>query len=258
MKNTILTLAIFSIIFITGCATNYSIIYESRLSKSGNLSSIENDFEFIFFPTYNGIVFEIKNNSDQTARIIWDKSYFIMPDGNSFKALNTDILKEDYEVVAKAEYISTIPSNSKFKRFTTSALNSAKMKYTTISEFNSKFNANSFSYKQIIKEEFILFNHYWIPTIMIESTVTDTTASELLKPICDFINTHNKLGLGLVLEHNGSEKEYRFDFIITKAHFIEKKAITSDESGTTEGEYFLEYTFNVKEKKWENVHKKLD
>jgi hypothetical protein len=251
-------LVIFSIIFITGCSTHYSIIYETRLSKSENLSLTEDDFEFNFFPTYNGIVFEIKNNSDQTARLIWDKSYFIMPNGNSYKALNTDILKEDYEVVAKAEYVSTIPSNSKFKRFTTSSLNSAKMKYTTISEFNLRLNTSDISYTQIIKEEFILSNSYWTPTILIESAVTDTTASELLKPISDFINTNNNLGLGLMLEHNGIEKEYRFDFIITKAHFIRYKLNSSDELGNTTDKYYLEYTFFVEEKKWENVHKELD
>ena len=48
------------------------------------------------------------------------------------------------------------------------------MQYTTISEFNSRFNANSFSYTQIIKEEFIFSNPYWIPTIVIDSTVPDT------------------------------------------------------------------------------------
>lgn len=258
MKNIVLTLVIFSIIFITGCATKYSVIYESVLSKSENLLSIEDEFEFIFFPTYNGIVFEIRNNSDQTARIIWDKSYFIMPDGNSFKALNTDILKEDYEVVAKAKYVSTIPSNSKFKRFTTSALNSTKMHYTTTSEFNSRFDVNSFSYTQIVNEEFILSNPYWIPTIVIDSTVTDTTVSELLKPISDFINTHNNLGLGLVLEQNGTEKEYRFDFKIKKAHFIQKRTDSSNLSGKTTTEYYLEYTFDVEKNKWENVHKELD
>jgi hypothetical protein len=258
MKKTILILAIFTIILITGCTTNYSIIYESVLKNSDNLTSIEDDFEFNFHPIYNGIIFEIKNNSNQTARLIWDKSYFIMPNGNSYKALNTDILKEDYEVVEKAEYISTIPSNSKFKRFTTSALNTTKFEYSTISQLNLRLNTSDISYSQVINEGYIVSNPYWIPTIYTESTVKDTTVSEVLKPISDFINVNNNLGLGLMLEHNGIEKEYRFDFIITKAHFIYYKYNTSEESGTSAGKYVLEYTFFVEEKEWEHVHQELD
>ena len=64
--------------------------------------------------------------------LIWDKSYFIEPTGNSSKALNTDILETNQKILAKENYESVIPQESHFARFTSSAKN-----LTSFSMYNS-------------------------------------------------------------------------------------------------------------------------
>ena len=72
---------------LVGCGTQYSLLYKTNVIPS--FESSTTPLSFTIDPLYNGVVFTVRNNSDHTAKIIWDKSYFIMPDGNSYKALNT-------------------------------------------------------------------------------------------------------------------------------------------------------------------------
>ena len=126
-------LKILTVVFmLSGCSTQYSLLYKTNVMP--NFKADKTDpLTFSLDPRPNGIHFTVQNNSDQTAKIIWDKSYFIMPDGNSFKALNADLLGEGYTTVIKAQYVSTIPSKSTFSRFTTAAYEVKYGNYWTIS-----------------------------------------------------------------------------------------------------------------------------
>ena len=91
-----------------GCTKVYKVAYQTSLADSDRLDFEDEYFAFKFVPLPNGIWFDIYNKTKTTAKIIWDKSYFIMPDGNSYKALNTDLLKEERRIAEKAKYLSLI------------------------------------------------------------------------------------------------------------------------------------------------------
>lgn len=90
-------------ITISSCSVNYELSYDTYLENSEpkGLRFQDDSFIFNFIPVSNGIFFSINNLTDTTAFLIWDKSYFIEPDGNSYKAINLDLLKVEDEIVHK-------------------------------------------------------------------------------------------------------------------------------------------------------------
>lgn len=109
---------------ITSCSTYY-FTYDTYLEKSNPRSLQYKDslFKFSFIPVPNGIYFKIDNLSSKPAYILWDNCYFILPNGNSSKALNIDLLSMATEVLIKEKNESIIPPNSSYARFTTSNIN---------------------------------------------------------------------------------------------------------------------------------------
>ena len=143
-KYTLLSVVIIYV-FLSGCASSYLTRYtryESYLLNSEppeTLQFNDDNFEFGFIPVPNGVYFRIINLNSKPAFLEWDRCYFIEPGGNSAKALNTDLLEENSETMAKAKYESILPPNGLFSRFTSSALNVAKFKNITVKEFNNYF-----------------------------------------------------------------------------------------------------------------------
>lgn len=258
-----MTLITFLTIGIAGCSTQYSLLYKADVKP--NFKTENNDqLTFNLLPLYNGILFSVHNNSDQTARIIWDKSYFIMPDGNSFRALNTDILKEQKEIVDKAKYVSTIPSRSTFTRFTTATLNANKIRFENINAFYSSWNNYNSVNIKYLTEEFIRYGIYWPNVIKInvppafndeERIRNENATMDELNPLGNKMINNNNLGLGLVIEQNGIEKEYRFDIRISTIDAVKQVAtpIKNDDgvSEATIQKYIIDYTFDLSANKWE-------
>jgi hypothetical protein len=136
---------IFTIVLIAllaSCSYKYHYIYHSYVENSNIKNSpaaLENNIQdtallnplpyqdsllkFTFFPQPNGIFFEIQNLSDNNIFLLWDESYFIDPNNNSSKALNTDILNTQQKVIEKQNNESIIPKRGTFRRFTTSSKN---------------------------------------------------------------------------------------------------------------------------------------
>src|SRR5271169_2818751 len=106
-------------IVLFGCVS-YRTLYDTYLLNSDPPKSLQfkdNNFEFVFQPVENGIWFQVKNLNEKPAFLEWDRSYFIEPSGNSYKALNTDLVNENSETKIKEKYESILPPNAIFQRF---------------------------------------------------------------------------------------------------------------------------------------------
>jgi hypothetical protein len=187
--------------------------YETYLVKSDppkSLKFIDEKFEFNFLPVENGIIFQIKNIGEKPAFLEWDRSYFIEPDGNSYKALNTDLLHENVETKEKAKYESVIPPNGIFQRFTTSALNSELFTSVNFTEFNS----GNISTVRVVSSKITGFGRYW-PGYTEPSFATGDTLQKndlALEEIKNYMVNKNKMGLGISVKMNDTISDYKFDF----------------------------------------------
>lgn len=221
----------FALLFIS-CSTTYKISYDTYLKDSPNkeLKFSDDKFEFAFIPVANGIYFTIKNNSDRTAYLVWDKSYFIEPSGNTFKALDIDAINTVNEVARKENNESPIPAKSSFARFTTPNTNLQKFQ-----EFNTVIVNNYFTnytYSTTFKSDFFDVGAYWVTTLKKEdesSGVTyyseeskieddDMFLDKNCKEIKNNILQNNKLGLGFYIKQDDKEYEYRFDFKVNQVN----------------------------------------
>lgn len=242
---------------LVGCGTTkYSLLYDTEVTYNFKNDTGE-PLTFSLEPLYNGIFFSVHNNSDQTAKIIWDKSYFIMPNGNSYKALNIDILKEEKEIVDKAQYVSIIPSRSTFKRFTTASINASRDVFEKTIMFYSRWGNVGSGYIRHLSEEFIRSNSYWDPSIEVLRATRgkeyDLNMITGLQPVNEFIAGSNNLGMGLVIEHVGVEKEYRFDIEIDKVSAI-RSVVEKDLEGTIKSTtYVIDYALDVPSMTWKKV-----
>lgn len=225
-------------ITMSGCST-YLVDYKTDVSKHEQPPTKEDSLTFEIRPVSKGIIFTIQNESQENAKIIWDKSYFITPDGNSYKALNTDLLDEDSKVAQKSSHESIIPSNASFTRFTTPTTRAHEIKYTDVSQFYSSWNNSIVGYSLITNEKVIRVSPYW------QNSFVAKGKEDLKKQIND-LYTHskenNKLGLGLMVEHAGVEREYRFDIRIDEIHVIKPH----EDTKTKETTYTLEYIVDIK------------
>jgi hypothetical protein len=261
-------LAILSLILaLSGCATEYSLLYKTKVTPSPSVASSK-AFTFNLAPLPNGIVFSVVNNTNQTAKIIWDKSYFIMPDGNSYKALNTDILREQKEVVDKAQYISSIPSKSTFTRFTTATLNASKITQENVSVFVAKWNGYDTTHVSSVRQEFLHYGAYWPVSTKADvamatndkktgsikklTSMEEAKVLKALKPIGNTIQKGNKLGIGLVIEHEGVENEYRFDVVVEQIDAVKTTKIQQEVTPTIE-KHWLDFTYDVATDNWQKV-----
>ena len=197
--------------FIFGC-TSYLTGYDTYLLNSDPPKSRQfkdDKFEFNFLPVVNGVWYQIKNLTEKPAFLSWDRCYFIAPDGNSSKALNTDIIHENTETKEKAKYESVLPPNAIFYRFTTSALNSELF---TAVDFNEFRFANA-EVINITTKKFPSFGNYW-PEYKEKYAPNDSLKKyDLgLKEIEGYILNNNKMGLGISIKLNDTILDYRFDF----------------------------------------------
>jgi hypothetical protein len=213
------------LIFIS-CSTTYKVSYETYLKESPNkeLKYSDDKFDFAFIPVANGIWFTIKNNTDKNAYLVWDKTYFIDPTGNSFKALDYDAVLVTEEVARKENNESPIPAKSSFARFTTPNTNLKKFQ-----EFNTVTVTNFFTdytYSNTFTSEFFDAGAYW-PATYFKDDENPYSDDEYLDIKCgelkNTIMKDNNLGLGLYIKQNDAFYEYRFDFKVNQINIYEVK-----------------------------------
>lgn len=240
MKISIAYIMLMGMMF-TGCSTEYFLKYDTTVQTKQNLNSSElttedEFFKFRFSPLYNGIYFEIQNKTEKSAYLNWDKSYFVEPDGNTAKLLNTDVIDTDDKIIAKENFESIIPQNANFNRFSTAV---TKLEVIRQSSFRSytEFRLGKYeSYYSGKIKEFFYYSTYWPFSLSIAKDevssmneklkTRDLTEHDLIRAKLDsllmFVKENNNLGLGFSISYEGKQLEYRFNFPIYRIQVMEK------------------------------------
>jgi len=221
------------ILFIS-CSTTYKISYDTYLKDSlkKDLKYSDDKFDFSFIPVSNGIWFTVKNKTNKTAYLVWDKTYFIEPSGNSYKALDVDALNTIEEIARKENNEDLIPANSNYARFTTPKNNLNKFEQYDYITINSIFTNSTYTSSNYYK--FFEAGAYWKTTIQNEAKNNNYGKDSWERPayegdllesnseqLKDFLINNNNLGLGLYIRHGEENYEYRFDFKIKQATIYE-------------------------------------
>ncbi|MFH1194993.1 MAG: hypothetical protein V1720_04740 [bacterium] len=213
------------ILSLYGCNPSYEIIYRTSLDTGvKSLMNFEDTkFIFDFIVAANGIYFIITNKTDTTSYIVWDKSYFILPDGNSSKALNTDILEVDKNITQKENYESIIPSKSKFSRFTTATTNVNEFTSYNTQKISLYFENFDMMYSSSSNRSFFSSGQYWSTEIKAneQSLSNEKYLEMMLNKIGENILQENSLGLGLAIKMGKDLHEYRFNFLIQEVEIYE-------------------------------------
>ena len=217
------------ITILISCST-FTIVYETYIEGNDNktLTFEDDKFKFVFLPVHNGLFFTINNLTDKTAYLIWNKMYFIEPDGNSYNAANIDLLIVEKEFSEKDENISIIPPNGKFSRFTTSTTNIDKftINYSKFLEMTAIYSEgeNIMSSAVISNEikKFISIGPFWtinkqvqLPTLVMSEENEHKLLEEGNKLIEEMKNKNN-MGIGFYISIEDNEYEYNFNFNFKK------------------------------------------
>jgi hypothetical protein len=213
----LLNVALFSLISCSTVETLYKYDTFVEPQTGQNLAYSDSILKFEFVPAPNGIYFQIENLTNKNIFLVWDGTYFITPNGNSSKALNTDILNTEQKLVDKENYESIIPSKSKFLRFTTPISNlSVFQNVNSLLLYNELF--NSLNNLTIYNEVFV-HNSYWPSQNKL--TVSnkkdrDRFLDNEIKGINNLIESLNNVGIGFTIKVGDVMKEYHFKIKIQK------------------------------------------
>lgn len=213
------------ILILHSCKISYLVTYQTYLDGNPDELLEYNDslIKVKFDPKPNGILFDIENLTKNNLYLVWDKSYFIEPDGSSSKALNQDILETIKDIRDKESFISVIPQRAHFKRYTCSSKN--------LNEFSSYNSADFYSEALqsintlAVYSKFYYKGAYWYLGEKISYSskseipnITNQVALEVQKRII----SNNDLGMGLLLSNRDKEIEYHFKFPIKVAEVYKK------------------------------------
>jgi len=196
---------------VVSCAPTYRMVYNSYLTQSNNksLSFEDSRFAFSFTLWPNGIFFTVKNKQDSTGYILWKDSYFINPDGNSYQALNTDVLNIDEKIMYRYDNKSPIAPLSNLTRFTTASNNvSSYVEYSTVA-INKKFGNKSTKSSVLSKNSFFSTGAYRTREI---STGSSRILKRRLAKLSEDTKKYNSLGMGLKIRIGKSLYRYKFNF----------------------------------------------
>lgn len=231
MKKKIILLSLIFLCLIS-CETTYYYQYETLLkgSTKQELSFEDEYFYFNFLPRPDGIIFLISNKTNKPAYLIWDKSYFIEPNGNSVKALNTDLLESSSRVAIKENQESILPQHAKFCRFTTAITNFQTVNYSQATSLSSTYLNNYFS----LSNSNTLFSsfsasvakNYWPAEV--RRPIGAWSLENEGKELTDYIKQNDNMGLGIYIKQDEKIYEYRFDFKFKRLNVYKNKLGTQD------------------------------
>ncbi len=204
-------------VIVSSCKVSYINTYQTYLKNNPEESLHYQDS--IISVTFDvkpfGILFDIENLSEKNLYLIWDKSYFINPDGSTSKALNTDILETNSKIVEKENYESIIPQGQHFKRFSCSSKNLQYLSnYNSVSFYSSLTNS---TISNATYDEFYKAGTYWYKGSKRDyASLKDVEILDKLeiKAVQHFIQNNNNLGIGFTINNKGKELEYHFKFPI--------------------------------------------
>lgn len=199
-------------------------------------------FPFQFEVIPSGVFFSVRNLSSEPAFIDWEHCFVVTPDGNTFNALNTDILDESDEVALRSVHRTQLPVNTTVSRFTTATVGITEETVLTIHEVSSMLSTTNVTWSP---------NYYWAwantATARTSSdfsrTLTSTSADtwrarrywpprveapsgeevEVLQGVSESIGAKPAFGLGIRIVQGEVVTDYRFDFKIDAIFAISEK-----------------------------------
>jgi hypothetical protein len=200
-----------------GCCTTFRVVYATEIDGADSLRFEDAEFAFSFLPVYNGVVFEIYNKTDTPAYLNWDKTYFVQPDGNSFKAVNADILITADKLADKEAYESVVPPRARFARFTTSAPNVSFLSATSVAEITNATRSGDtirvVATGSSTTWEAFRAGAFWpIGLTRMNLGLTDEWLSAKGDELALYVRQNDRMGIGFYMIHGETPKEYRFDF----------------------------------------------
>jgi hypothetical protein len=219
-------IALASTLVLSACATQYQLRYEAQLrnaSGEGGLSSQQDGLSFEFLPLPTGVAFAVSNKSAEDVVLDWSRSYFIEPGGNSFKALNSDTLKEDSKVAMKSLDVVTVPSGAMLRRFTTASVNPEGyniVRSQTLSAWMGTAMGN-WTYSSFGISEGYKFPGYF----PLEFSAEASQLERKLKEVADVMRRGSSMGVGLMIRSGSTEKLYRFDIDYTKVGAVVRRQV---------------------------------
>jgi hypothetical protein len=207
------------------CKVSYINSYHTYLYGSPNESLIFRDsiISISFDPRSNGIYFDIENLTKNNLYLIWDKSYFIEPSGNSSKTLNTDILETTSSIRDKENNESVIPQGAHFKRFTCSAKNVSLFSLYNSITFYNEVTKTINSYTDYSK--FYQTGSYWYlgskRDYESKKDFPNLDKQEIAE-VSKFVKNNDNLGFGITIKNKENNIEYNFKFPISKVEILKK------------------------------------
>jgi hypothetical protein len=210
---------VLAFICLGSCKVAYIHSYHTYLDGSPNesLNFRDSIISISFDPRSNGIYFDIENLTKNNLYLVWDKSYFIEPSGNSSKTLNTDILETTSTLRDKENNESVIPKGAHFKRFTCSAKNVSLFSLYNSITFYNEVTKTTNSYADYSK--FYRTGSYWYlgskRSYQTQKEIPDIDKQEIAE-VSKFIMNNDNLGFGITLKNKEKLIEYNFKFPINK------------------------------------------
>ncbi len=226
MKSTKILFNLFAtILILSSCKVSYIVTYQTYLEGNPEESNefIDSIMKINFDPRPHGIDFDIENLITNNLYLIWDKSYFIEPSGESSKALNQDVLVTASSIRDKENYESVIPQRAHFKRFTCSSTNISFL--NTIESFSH--------YSELLKSinTYTITNKSWSSSVYwyIGEDISYSSKSEIpmlnnrvVNKALKEINEKNNLAIGFTIKDKDKEIEYHFKFPIKKVEIYNR------------------------------------
>lgn len=216
--------------FITGCKVSYINTYQTYLmgTQDESLAFKDSLIMVTFDPKPNGIVFDVQNLTKNNLYLIWDKSYFVKPDGSSSKSLNTDVLETSKTIIEKENYESIVPQQGHFIRFTCS---SKDINFFSVYNSSTIYNEALRTINSITDySRFFYSGAYWDLSSSAQAdskkSVPNLDRAQITE-VQKFILKNNELGMGFTLKNKGKEYEYHFKFPIKKV-LISRKSLGED------------------------------
>ncbi|MCD4829665.1 MAG: hypothetical protein K8R90_09595 [Candidatus Cloacimonetes bacterium] len=203
---------------------DYSLVEPQR----SGLSYTDSLFIFSFTPTYNGILFKVHNRTEKPTILLWDYTYFITPDGNTYNALHTDLLEANLEAIVKAKYQSIIPPGGQIRRFTTPISNISCFSYDAYKEYTIALLNTSLTFADAISYEYYLMGNYYPVTASFKKTEIEAKLNQVSIDFCN----ERQVGIGMRIAVDEKEYDYLFMFQVDTihAHVTQTVSVTVDSS----------------------------
>ncbi len=228
---------------LTSCTTTLEVDYRfGVVVPEGLAPSAEDDaafdFDFVVVPT--GIYFTVQNNSSAPATIDWQNCFFIDTSGNTYNALNTDILNETNEVAFKSANRTQLPAKGRVSRFTTATVNvqgksvvtsvdvGVMLQETHIVDTGIGWNSTPTSRTSATYARTLVSSRvdHWYARRFYEPEVVlrDKNDPGAFKQLVERISARSPMGVGIRVVTEEGPIDFRFDFPVTGVYASRREA----------------------------------